>query len=228
MDSTFKYHTVMIDKAKQEIAAVNVLASKGLARRWLLCYFHFLQEWERFIVSKESSVNGRPSQQLVVSMLADLAQLKDRAVFEVEVSDSAAGQRAARQGSRREGSTAAGQQRRGCREARPSPAAGCHSNRLHLDTTRSPGLPPPCSPCAAGRLLRQHAPAGLEGGGGPHDQVLEGAGGALGVVGAAGRAGHGGQHQQRSGAVSGAAGLPAAGAHRVAQRHGAGAEAAMR
>jgi len=90
-DGTFKYKFVMIDKSKTEIAAVNVLAAEGLACSWLLCYFHFLQEWERFLVSKESGVEERADRHMVLVMLARLAHIKERAVFEAEVSNTAAG-----------------------------------------------------------------------------------------------------------------------------------------
>ncbi|EFN56864.1 hypothetical protein CHLNCDRAFT_144489 [Chlorella variabilis] len=45
-DGTFKYKSIMIDKSKTEIAAVDQLVSTGHAEGYLLCYFHFLQDWE--------------------------------------------------------------------------------------------------------------------------------------------------------------------------------------
>ena len=54
----FKYGYVMIDKSRQEMAAVHQLVVTLDSKGYLLCYFHFLQEWERFLRSKESGVAG--------------------------------------------------------------------------------------------------------------------------------------------------------------------------
>lgn len=132
-DGTFKYGFVMIDKAKQEIAAVNVLVSEGLASKWLLCYFHFLQEWERFLVSKKSGVSERGAQQLVMVMLGRLAHHKDRTVFEEEVGRRAAGrQQGSRAGQGREPAMA------GMHMCMPAAAFKAHAPTLPL---------PLCSPC---------------------------------------------------------------------------------
>lgn len=45
----FKYGRIMIDKSPTEMAAVDLLKRTGDAAGWLLCYFHMLQDWERFI-----------------------------------------------------------------------------------------------------------------------------------------------------------------------------------
>lgn len=90
-DGTFKYGDIMIDKSKTEIAAVNQLVSTGDARGWLLCYFHFLQEWERFLTSSESGVSGKEARHSVMVALDRLAHIKDKSVFEEEVGAPAAG-----------------------------------------------------------------------------------------------------------------------------------------
>ena len=81
----FKYGYIMIDKSKQEMAAVRQLVLTGDATDYLLCYFHFLQEWERLVRSNECGVSGKPMQHRVLKELADLAHTRDRALFEQKV-----------------------------------------------------------------------------------------------------------------------------------------------
>lgn len=76
----------MIDKSQAEIAAVKELVSTGDATDWLLCYFHFLQEWERFLSSADSGVAARGERHRLMVSLAALAHIKDKAVFNAEVS----------------------------------------------------------------------------------------------------------------------------------------------
>lgn len=81
----FKYGYFMIDKSATEMAAVNLLVLTGDARGWLLCYFHFLQDWERFIRSAESQVAGKAAQHSIMLWLARLAHIREPTVFETEV-----------------------------------------------------------------------------------------------------------------------------------------------
>lgn len=84
-DSTFVYGHVMIDKAQVEMAAVDDLKRCGEASGYLLCYFHFLQEWERFIRSAESGVTSKEMQNAAMVSLASLARLKEPTIFKLEV-----------------------------------------------------------------------------------------------------------------------------------------------
>ena len=77
----FKYGYIMIDKSRQEMAAIRQLVLTGDATGYLLCYFHFLQEWERLVRSNECGVSGKPMQHRVLKELADLANTRDRALF---------------------------------------------------------------------------------------------------------------------------------------------------
>lgn len=78
----------MVDKAKNEIAAIRLLELEGEAEGHLLCYFHFLQEWERFVRSAESGVSGMDAQHRVIASLAHLAHVKSEEMFEQKVSCS--------------------------------------------------------------------------------------------------------------------------------------------
>lgn len=81
----FKYGWFMIDKSLTEIAAVRLLRLTGDAKGHLLCYFHFLQEWERFLVSKESGVGSPEEKNGVMVALAELADCGSEAVFKAQV-----------------------------------------------------------------------------------------------------------------------------------------------
>ena len=84
-DPTFKYGFIMVDKARNEIAAIKQLVSTGDAMGWLLCYFHFLQEWERFLRSAESGVVGKEAQHRVLRSLAHLVHVKSERMFKEKV-----------------------------------------------------------------------------------------------------------------------------------------------
>lgn len=75
----------MIDKSKQEMAAVRQLKLTGDATDFLLCYFHFLQEWERFARSSESGVIGKARQHRLLCDLAELARIRSPSLFEAQV-----------------------------------------------------------------------------------------------------------------------------------------------
>jgi hypothetical protein len=77
----------MIDKSKAEMAAVRESGST-----FLLCYFHFLQDWERFLRSSESGVSSPEARHAVMLRLAQLKRLPDKAIFEKEVSSIQSGE----------------------------------------------------------------------------------------------------------------------------------------
>lgn len=81
----FTYGYIMIDKSKTEMAAVHLLELSGDALGWLLCYFHMLQDWERFLTSAESAVVGRDAQHIVMLALARLAHCREEAAFKAQV-----------------------------------------------------------------------------------------------------------------------------------------------
>lgn len=74
--------TFMIDKSSIEIAAIGEIKAN-----YLLCRFHMMQEWERFLRSSDSGVHGKANDQLrgqVLAFLSELQQTKDAATFEAK------------------------------------------------------------------------------------------------------------------------------------------------
>ena len=142
-DSTFVYGHVMIDKAQVEMAAVDDLKRCGEASGYLLCYFHFLQEWERFIRSAESGVTSKEMQNAAMVSLASLARLKEPTIFKLEVRH--------RVGGAGEGSTEGVQVVKAARKggARAATQSGTRHSRITIQTTpnASPSIHPPALPC---------------------------------------------------------------------------------
>lgn len=66
----------MIDKSKTEIAALAALHIK-----YLLCLFHMLQDWERFLRNSESGVKDVDERLAILSKLKELALVRDEALF---------------------------------------------------------------------------------------------------------------------------------------------------
>lgn len=71
----------MIDKSKAEMAAIR---ESGVT--FLLCYFHVLQDWERFLRSSSSGVRSAEDRHGVILSIARLKQQRDQALFDKEVS----------------------------------------------------------------------------------------------------------------------------------------------
>ena len=86
-DGTFQYRYIMMDKSRTEIAAVKQLTLSGDARLYLLCYFHMLQDWERFLSSAESGVREKGARHAILVDLAALAHQRDQKVFEEKASN---------------------------------------------------------------------------------------------------------------------------------------------
>ncbi|KAL4436574.1 hypothetical protein ABPG75_003713 [Micractinium tetrahymenae] len=80
----FKYGYIMIDKSSTEIAAVRQLVLTGDAKGHLLCYFHYLQDWERFVTSKVSGVSKEEKNGIMVAM-ADLQKCGSETVFKEQL-----------------------------------------------------------------------------------------------------------------------------------------------
>ena len=83
--TVFTYAFIMIDKAKAKMAAVRLLELTLDALGWLMCYFHYLQDWERFIRSAESGVSGKQEQHFLMLALAFLAHIQDEVLFQEKV-----------------------------------------------------------------------------------------------------------------------------------------------
>lgn len=79
-DGQFAFKYVMIDKSKAEMAAISSLQLK-----FLLCYFHLLQDWERFLRGSESGVRSGEERHLIMLNVASLKKQRDHAIFELEV-----------------------------------------------------------------------------------------------------------------------------------------------
>lgn len=97
----FSYGYVMIDKSKTEMAAVDLLVLSGDALGWLLCYFHMLQDWERFLTSADSGVVGREAQHAVMVALAHLAHCREESAFKAQVGRTAGGPKTRAESGRR-------------------------------------------------------------------------------------------------------------------------------
>lgn len=80
----FQYGWVMIDNSKTEKAAVRQLELTRVARGFLLCYFHFLQDWERFLISKESGV-GKLEKNNIMVQLRELMHCRNEELFKKKV-----------------------------------------------------------------------------------------------------------------------------------------------
>lgn len=85
----FKYGYIMMDKSSQEMAAVRQLVLTGDAIGFLLCYFHVVQDWERFVRSSESGVADKGMQHRVLVELAKLAHSRDKRLFQDKVGKAA-------------------------------------------------------------------------------------------------------------------------------------------
>ena len=81
----FKYGYIMVDKSATEIAAIKQLVSTGDAKDWQLCYFHFLQGWERFLRTRGSGAAGAAARHQVIVALAALVHTTSEALFQSEV-----------------------------------------------------------------------------------------------------------------------------------------------
>ena len=86
-NSGFTYGRIMIDKARAEMAAVRLLELEDLALGFLLCYFHFLQDWERFLRSAESGIPSADKElrHCIMLSLAALANVRDEKLFQEKV-----------------------------------------------------------------------------------------------------------------------------------------------
>ena len=82
--SEFTFRFIMIDKSKAEMAAVRQLGLAEQAKGYLLCYFHFLQDWERFVRSAQSGVPSEHQHRLLVH-LSRVAHNEDEEVFKAAV-----------------------------------------------------------------------------------------------------------------------------------------------
>ena len=69
----------------QPCSAIWVSACFQQQLGWLLCYFHYLQDWERFIRSAESGVSGKQEQHFLMLALAFLAHIQDEVLFQEKV-----------------------------------------------------------------------------------------------------------------------------------------------
>ena len=79
-DGTFSYKFIMMDKSKAEMAAANAIGAE-----FLLCYFHFLQEAERFCRGSTSGVKSPEDRHAIIISLASLAKQRNEAIFNKEV-----------------------------------------------------------------------------------------------------------------------------------------------
>lgn len=75
---------MIIDNSSTEKAAVRQLELTQDARGFLLCYFHFLQDWERFIISKESAVSKLEKNGIMVE-LRELMHCRSEELFKKKV-----------------------------------------------------------------------------------------------------------------------------------------------
>jgi len=86
-DFVFKY--IMIDKSQTEMAAVRLLVAKGFAKGFLLCYFHIMQDLERFVSSSDAAVPEKAERKRIIHAVALLTHNREKAVFNREVGSQA-------------------------------------------------------------------------------------------------------------------------------------------
>ncbi len=79
-DGSFNYHYIMIDKSKAEMAAI-----RGIGAKFLLCFFHLGQDWERFLRSSESGVRNAEERHAIMLRIAHLKRQQNEALFQHEV-----------------------------------------------------------------------------------------------------------------------------------------------
>ena len=82
--SEFKYGQIMTDKCKTEIATIRLMELSGDAQGCILCFFHFLQDWERFLISRVSGVAHGEKNGIMVE-LRQLAHCANEALFKQQV-----------------------------------------------------------------------------------------------------------------------------------------------
>ena len=72
-----RFKNMMIDKSKAEMSGLSLLEIF-----WVLCWFHVLQELQRFLRSAESGVRNKEEQQRILREIEELKLCKSRAQFE--------------------------------------------------------------------------------------------------------------------------------------------------
>lgn len=80
----FAWGSIMIDKSRTEMAAIDaVLDQQGSSPgpRWLLCYFHMVQELERFLKSGDAGVGSKPERHRILVEMMDLKFIRDKGIF---------------------------------------------------------------------------------------------------------------------------------------------------
>ena len=79
-DGDFSFKYIMIDKSKAERSAIVSIGAKFLS-----CFFHLLQDWERFLKSSDSGVRSAEDRHDIIVNVAHLKQQHDSAIYDREV-----------------------------------------------------------------------------------------------------------------------------------------------
>ena len=73
----FRWGFIMIDKLQTEISAIKQAGAK-----YLLCYFHVCQEWERFLKSSSSGVRDKKAQHHILIEIMGIKKARSSATFQ--------------------------------------------------------------------------------------------------------------------------------------------------
>jgi hypothetical protein len=79
---SFNFHYFLIDKAKAEISAIQKQGHK-----YLLCYFHMLQDFERFAKTRESGIKDKEERASLLQAMAVLRDIDNKVVFDNKATD---------------------------------------------------------------------------------------------------------------------------------------------
>lgn len=80
----FAWGSIMIDKSRTEMAAIDAVTDQqgsSSRPRWLLCYFHMVQELERFLKSGDAGVGSKPERHRILVEMMDLKFIRDKGIF---------------------------------------------------------------------------------------------------------------------------------------------------
>ena len=80
----FAWGSIMVDKSRTEMAAIDAVPdqhSSSPGPRWLSCYFHMVQELERFLKSGDAGVGSKPERHRILVEMMDLKFIRDKGIF---------------------------------------------------------------------------------------------------------------------------------------------------
>jgi hypothetical protein len=79
---SFDFTYFLVDKAK---AAMSAIGKEG--HKFILCYFHMLQDFERFAKTRDSGIKSKEERALLLLGMAALRDIDDETVFKNKAKD---------------------------------------------------------------------------------------------------------------------------------------------